>query len=1361
MGLQQEKLRYSLSSTQQGMLFFSLAEPEAGYYIEQISGRFADSIDVTLFEEAWQFVIAKHEALRAAFSFPPQGKPFQSFSEAVPFSLVFREVASLDADEQEQIWQAFLDSEKSKSFDLEKPPLMRVALFQFAEDDYRFVWTFHHAILDGRAFEVVLEDCIEAYQALSTGQMPPVENQASFSEYLEWLEKSDFAASKKYWQKRLAGFTAHRLPLAKERGVALGENHQTEKYTQLLSSSLLERLRELAAVHEVTLNTLLQAAWAVVLVRCGGGETVTFGCTRACRHFAVEGSERMAGVLINSLPLCVTVGGELPVTEWLQQLRGNWLELRKHEHTPLEQIRDYCGLSSSVNLFDSLLIFEGYERTERLQQITSKLGGVDFSIWGKVNFPLVVTVYEGEGLSLNFHYKKEVFTADSIHKIAHYVESVLNSLLQHAKHGRVAELQIASTQEQQQWLISACGATVPLERGVSVHGDFEAQVIRSPEACAVSDGEVDLTYAELNLRANQWAHYLIAEGIQPGARVGLYVERSLAFCVGVLAVLKAGGTYVPIDVSFPVSRALSLLEDAEVSCLITQSEFASAFENQNFTVVATDDSTLPGESCGKENPSLALSEAALAYINFTSGSTGRANGVLVKHRGVVNHGRAMARLFDLVEGDRTLQISNLSFDFVTEEIFPAWFSGATVMLGEANMLTSAEHFFQHCEALGVTVLGVPTALWHTLVEGLKTADTWLAPSLKLLVVGGERASAQAYCHWAKCVPEHIRWMNTYGPTEATVTALYYEAKAGDADCFATREIPIGKPVENVCAYNLDPSGAPVSPGATGELYLGGAGVAQGYCNNAEKSAAHFVADSFDESESALLFRTGDFVRQNEDGVFEFVGRKDSQVKVNGYRVEPGEIEALLEQQENVSQSVVVARDSEVGGKELIAYCVPKSLNGELAAELRSSLLERLPNAIVPKHYVLLEAFPLTANGKVDRKQLPEPSANAKQPQAESGLPRNQLEVRIKLIWEELLNQQGFGIYDDFYQLGGDSLRAIQLFVEIEKRFGIKLSAQALLELTTVADLAVVIQAQNGGAMAASDIPLIGLRNLEHLYRNGLSLEGQRVGQQKLFRCIRKAKTAKRILFSLGSHFNPTFDQIESDATLYCTPNSYYPIEEPEQYIERVSSLFAEEIAVLQPEGDIYLVGYCFEALVAYAVAQHLKEKGRNVAWLGMVDRPFPKPFERGLIPQAIRQYCRFMTHSRHHRAMMRGMGMVSRIGYLWKGGSQALKNLVVSKQLMRVERPEDDPWHTAVLRSMYAAMLAYRLEAWPGSVSFIFHETLTAPERWLHLRAWKPFIQNCSSVDVISGRDHSSLKHEKVTQKELAELFEKALFREK
>jgi len=718
--------------------------------------------------------------------------------------------------------------------------------------------------------------------------------------------------------------------------------------------------------------------------------------------------------------------------------------------------------------------------------------------------------------------------------------------------------------------------------GHSLHRCFEVQNMRSPHALAVTAGEQELSYAELNRRANRIAHQLRQNGVSTEVPVGIYVTRSLSLPISILAVLKAGGVCVPLDPTYPSERLAFMLDDTSAPVLICDSVLPTALCKRKSHILMLGEYDPAASEGDIEAPDVEVNGDNLAFILYTSGSTGKPKGVLLTHSGLANYNLAAARMYAVSSADRVLQFSSPSFDIFLEEMFTAWFGGGTLVLRSPEMSYSTAAFLQGIRQNGITVVDLPTAFWHEWVSQMENLQDPLPSSVRLVIVGGEKASNAAFAKWSQfAAVRGVRWINTYGPTEISIAATAFEPKSHS---FTSSALPIGHPLPNVRTYILDEKVKPVGVGVVGELYVGGAGVARGYLNRPELSRQRFISDPFCHAPGARLYRTGDLARFLPDGNIEFAGRNDNQVKVRGFRVEPGEIEELLLTNPHVGQAAVTVK-KRGAENQLVAYVTPAHSAPLDKAALLKYLEDRLPSYMVPSSLVTLESLPKTANGKLDRANLPEPRMDSL---GEHSAPEDEIEAKLLSLWEELLGIQGIGTDQDFFDIGGHSLLAVRMLYGVERTFGKRLPTSMLFESATIQKLASWLRTEGWTPSWSSIVPV------------------RTSGYKRPFFCVHGVGGNVIGFRGLANYFDP-------ERPFYALqPQGLDGKQNCLGTVEEMAGHFISEVRRLQPKGPYYLGGFSFGGVVAYEMARQLSSMGDTVGLLALLDT-YATNLEGGMI----------------------------------------------------------------------------------------------------------------------------------------------------
>jgi aspartate racemase len=737
-------------------------------------------------------------------------------------------------------------------------------------------------------------------------------------------------------------------------------------------------------------------------------------------------------------------------------------------------------------------------------------------------------------------------------------------------------LPLLTETEQHQLLVEWNNSKRHYPKDRCIHQLIEEQAARTPTATAVAFGEQRLSYKELDKRATQLARHLRALGVGREVLVGIYMERSLDLVVGLLGVLKAGAAYMPLEPNYPMERLKMVLEDSQTPVVLTQQRLVQSLPECAARILCLDSDW---EIISQQSDEQLLSPVApdnLAYVIYTSGSTGPPKGVQITHGALVNFASSASETFELGRSDRVLQFASISFDTAAEEIFPCLIRGATLVLRTDSMLDSISLFLRKCRDWGITVLDLPTAYWQELTEQLCSKQLLLPEQLRLVVIGGERAIPGRLAQWQKCSDTHVRLLNTYGPTEATVVATTWKLVGSAEDVTSMREVPIGHPIANVQTHVLDRYLNPVPIGVFGELHIGGAGLGRGYLNGPELTAEKFIPNPFSNEPGARLYKTGDLARYRPDGNIEFLGRVDSQAKIRGFRIELGEVEAALNQHRSVRETAVVVREDELGNNKLVAYIVTDRGQAPTVSELRSFLKLKLPEYMVPSAFMFLDALPVTVNGKIDRRALPVPDHSMPELEGAFVAPRTSTEEILVRIWAKLLGLKQIGIRDNFFDLGGHSLLAVRLFAEIEKEFNKYIPLSTLFQSATIEHLASVIS-QKSSSTASSLVAI------------------QPNGTKRPFFCVHEFFGDVLCYMNLARHMG-------QDQPFYALQaKGLDGVEEPFDDIKAMAAHYIEAIRTVQPRGPYALGGLCIGGLVAFEMAQQLREKGEDVAVVALLD----------------------------------------------------------------------------------------------------------------------------------------------------------------
>ena len=1167
-----------LSDAQEQIWLHSEIAPTSPLYNEPVILYRHGALDAAVLERSLAAVIRRHEAWRTNFDLA-SGQPVQIVRPAPEVKLPVVDLRSRPASERDAEARRLAAEQSQKPFDLRRDSLIRATLVQMGDAEYQVILTLHHIIFDGISiYGVFLPELMAFYRAFSLGYEPALpELPLQYGDFAMWrrkyLRENALLPQMDYWRKHLGGrLPVLQLPTDHPRPAAQSFRGAMQLFQ--LSSQLSEALREFSRREGATLFMTLLAGFSTLLHRYSGQNDFIVGTVSAGRKQSeLEG---LLGCFQNPLALRMDLSGDPTFQEFLQRAKTVTLGALSHDDVPFSSLvkelhpdRVFSHnplLQVLISLSPPATISEpGWDVTQM---------GIDV---GVAKFDLDLELDDRpDGIRGRFVYNTDLFAASTIVRMTSHWETLLASVVGEPAQpvSAVSILTPAETKQLVDW--NRTEAAYPTER--CVHDLVELQAGLKPDAVAVIQEKNALSYAELNGRANQLAHYLRKRGVGPDVPVGVCLESSPDLAVSLLAIMKAGGACVPLDPGYPEERLAYMLQDAQAPVLITREGMLPEGANGPAVIVDPESSR---EEIAKEsdrNPERLTTPENLAYIIYTSGSTGKPRGVLLTHRGLVNHNTAVIKLYGLTPKDHVLQFSSVSFDIAVEEMFPTWVSGGTVVCKTDEMPLTAVDFLKWIHERRVSVLDLPTAFWHELVYQLSESRSPLPRELRLVVVGGEKASPAAFQSWRKLTDHHkhghVRWINTYGPTETTVISTAYEPAAEETPAL----LPIGKPIANVQIHILDSSLRPVPIGVRGELHIGGPGVARGYLNRPELTEQKFIPDPFRNEPGARLYRTGDMARYLPNGDIEFLGRTDDQIKIRGFRVELGEIETVLSQHPGVHEPVVVAREDGRGEKVLVAYFLAAHQPAPTGTVLRSFLKDKLPEYMLPSAFMVLDAMPMTPNGKVDRRALPAPQpAELTLTTGQFVVSQDELEFQLVKIWESVLGKHPIGVRQNFFDLGGHSLLAVRLMHRLEQIFGKKMPITTLFMAPTIEQLAELLRRDGWSPSWSSLVPI------------------QPEGTKPPFFCIHGAGGTVIIYRDLAQHLGP--DQPVYGLQAQGLDGSQQRLNSVEEMAEH----YLRDMRTIQPEGPYFLGGLSFGGTVALEIARMLRAEGEEVGLLALFD----------------------------------------------------------------------------------------------------------------------------------------------------------------
>lgn len=1057
-----------LSFSQQRMWFLDQLEPESASYNLAFPVQLRGRLDVRALAASLNEIVGRHEILRTNFK-RVDDRLVQFICENRPLALPVFDLRNLPAEEQYAKADRLAEQESRQPFDLASDPLIRTALLLLGEQEHRLMLTMHHIVSDAWSIGILVREVAQLYDSFSSGEpstLPPLPIQyADFAHWQrQWLQGEVLEKQLGYWKQQFAGsLPVLQLPFDRPRPPVQTYSGATKVF--FLAEQSHQQIRTLVRREEVTMFMLLMAAFQTLLYRYSGQPDIAVGTFIANRKFAE--TEALIGLFANTLVMRTDLSGNPTFQELLGRVRQVALEALAHQDVPFEKLVEELQPKRDLSyspLFQVAFMLQNAAKPEL--SVSGLTIEPLLSDSGTAKFDLTMTMAEEvEGrLTGAIEYNTDLFNDSTIARMLGHFQTLLEAAVADPQQ-RIADLPLLTKAEQDEMTTIWSGAQADYASERCVHQIFEAQAVKTPDAVAIEFAGQQLSYAELNRRANRLARHLRSLGVGGEQKVALLIERSAEMIVGMLAILKAGGVYVPLDPAYPHARIAYILENSRAQILLTQTTLAAPSSYDRAQTVCIDADWPTIALWGADNLVCETSSANLAYAIYTSGSTGRPKGVQISHQSLVNFLTAMRRQPGLSADDVLLSVTTISFDIAALEIFLPLSVGARVILVSREIAANGGELIEQLRISRATVMQATPATWLMLLE-----SGWEG-SLQLRVLcGGEaltRELANKLTEKSACV-----W-NLFGPTETTIwsTAAEMESESGP--------VVIGRPVDNTEIYILDACLHPVPFGVRGELYIAGDGLARGYQELPDLTAATFMPNPFSGKSGARMYRAGDTARFLEGGKLEYIGRIDNQVKIRGYRIEPGEIEAVVRQHRAVQAGVVLAQEDGGGERKLIAYVVRDVGADATVNDLRGFLKERLPAYMIPSSIILLDAMPLTPNGKIDRRVLSALGSVDPKLAEEKIAPRIPIEKAIADIWKQSLGVEPVSIRDSFFDIGGHSLLAMRVLSRLQETFGIELQLRELFESLSVAELAIAVVQRQAEQITGEQLGLI-LEELERL-----------------------------------------------------------------------------------------------------------------------------------------------------------------------------------------------------------------------------------------------------------------------------------------
>jgi amino acid adenylation domain-containing protein len=1255
-----------LSFAQERLWFFDKLQPGNPAYNISSAFSLSGSLNLAAFTQALQTLVDRHEVLRTTFPSQEDG-PIQQISSDVNIEVQRLDYGHLSEHEQTMLTQQMLEQEAQTFFKLAQGPLWRLTVVRYSDTRWALMLVIHHILADAWSLEIFLKELLTLYQGIieeKSPHLPPVVIQ--YGDFARWQRKEHVQKywdhQLTYWKKQLSGCPMF-LDLPCDRPRPSEQSFQGGRVSFAISKDLRDALSEIGRGEGATTFMTLLAAFQTLLFRYSGQEEFLVGVPVAGRN--KEEVASTIGLFVNTVVLRANLSGSPSFTELLAQVRRVALEAFANQELPFEQVVTALHPERTLShnpLFQVMFAYHNFSQEEK--SVLDNVPGLDFSPLPfearMAKFDLTLFIEErGDGLSGGIEYRTDLFDESTIRRMAGHFQNILQGVVVNPRQS-IMSIPLLTSSERHQVLVE-WNATTQSYPDLCLHQLFEGQVDRTPDAGAVTFRDTTVSYEELNQRANRLAHFLRKSGVGPEVLVGIYLNRSIDMMVALLGVLKAGGAYIPLDLSTPKERLRLIVEESRMMVLLTETElcehFPARIPDSSFSAVvngegaAIDDFGSDRMRC---NPTVVCLDAMgekifqvlshnmqnltspdnLAYVIYTSGSTGYPKGVMIPHRGLVNYLNWSVEAYDVQSGAGALVHSSIGFDMAVTSLFAPLLVGKTVELLPQDA---------DIDALANAVITQPARSFLKLtpshLDMLSYRMPDRKPSVHRVILGGETLQGHTVQTWRGLAPS-ARVVNEYGPTEAVVGCCVYEAPRQDVP---SGPLPIGRPISNVQLFILDPIQQPVPIGVPGELYIGGHGLARGYMNQPELTKRTFIKNPFGDATSTHLYKTGDRCRYRDDGTIEFLGRLDRQVKLRGFRIELSEVEAVLCRHPAVCEAVVIFHDQAVSPM-LGAYIVPSSSVAKdiddldwnesahcsvLSAQLQVFLHDWLPSYMVPSTFHILKKISLTPNGKVDYGALPELGPRLSVGKEAFVGPGDGLEAQFVSVWEQVLDVKPIGVHDNFFDLGGHSFLAVQLWSRMEKMAGKSLPLSLLYRLPTIAQLAQVVRQQEDRA--------------EWEYLVAVQPEGHHAPL-----CIVPgAGDPGLYLRNIAKHLGV-------DQPLYGFHAQGIDGKKPfHDSVNEMAAHYVQDLRQLQPQGPYFLGGYSFGGIVAYEMAQQLQYEGQSVALLALFDTPGPAYRRRVATKRKAESILNWMTR---HGRVLRTLRLTRQVDYVaerfigwWKG----------------------------------------------------------------------------------------------------------------
>ena len=1217
----QDDGRFNVSPMQHAMLMETLRAPQgAGCYVEQVVFDMHREIDADRFTAAWNRVIECHSTLCLGFDWQEMEGPRQFFAPASPVKIEFNDWSRFAAYKKKEYLDMFLKADRRLGFSLDTPPLFRIALIKTGSRHYTCMWSFHHCIADGRSMVLILRDLFAAYQDPGVQLKPP----EAFKSYITWLNRRSDRSDLDFWTRQLKGFTTPMVFPFQRKESTLPETRRQQHAIPLttglhqtrLSAETTRKIKQVCRKNQLTLNAFLMGAWALLLSHYTGRTDILFGATVSVRHF-IPDSQENTGLYINTLPVRIQIDPEQSLVDLVSDIRTNWEQVRRFQHMPLAKIQACSPLKGSQPLSEIYFSYDYQSLDEAMAPYKKTMACTDIALLERTPAGIFLTAQGTDDLKISIEYDQRKFTSDTVQQILGHFQTCLNSAAD-TPDGRLTDLPVLSPKELAQVANTLNTRRKYTRPNSCIQQLFEIQASLNPSVTAVKDSRKLISYRRLNTSANQLAHLLLSRGAAPEKKVLVFMPRTADIIPVLLGILKSGSCYIPVDLTCPEERLRYILADAEPDFITTTEKWYPTIPKNSAVPVLLDKDQKILTQMPEADPKSTVGQENAAYIIYTSGSTGLPKGVVIDHASLTSFTKTAAELYEIQPDDRILQFASISFDASVEEIFPALYAGASLVIKPREMVQTPADFFSYCAQEQVTVVDLPTAYWHMLADSM---DTLHVPErLRLVIIGGEAADPDRVEKWRRHAPDFVRLINTYGPTETTVAVTFADLSLDPGD---HENVPIGRPFPgvNLCVLNhfLQPSPA----GVAGELYIGGPQTARGYLNRPDLTQERFMSLAC-AGQDTRFFKTRDRVLLTRSGQMVFKGRMDRQVKIRGFRVEPAEIETTASDYPGVKECAVTTEKNAQGDARIIAFIVPEPGSNKKTGipvsstrdfdihAFKSWLCDRLPDYMWPSAVVLVQVFPRTVSGKTDyttlAKQAHHPANQLYKLDPtldDTRKTRNLIEAfetdhekQLKTIWEKILDTSFTDPDTHFFDIGGSSLTAIRLVTAIEREFKLSLPVLAVFRHPVFSEMAALIKDKKTDMRFRSVDPI------------------QTRGQ------------GTPIFFVAGTEENITAfkDQDLNGHRLYRVTvfahrmenNHIIPLD-----LWEIARQNVREIIQAEPTGPCIIVGFCRYAVVAFEIATQLFRMGKSVEKLVLIDEFWQKKGRPAFVENHLKGMRRF------------------------------------------------------------------------------------------------------------------------------------------